>query len=112
MLFVTMTRITVNDTKRYSSSYTQLCCMLDTCHNLLSCIINEKLLVSPLLLLIVTTGREEQEAQLNARGGRPYCPQSHKYNQAVRRGRRVSRQKIVIPSVIGLAAVLAVGHLS
>jgi len=22
-------------------------------------------------------------AQLNARGGRPYCPQSHKYNHAV-----------------------------
>ena len=26
----------------------------------------------------------QQEAQLNARGGRPYCPQSHKYNHAVR----------------------------
>jgi len=25
-----------------------------------------------------------QEAQLNARGGRPYCPQSHKYNHVVR----------------------------
>jgi len=25
----------------------------------------------------------EQVAQLNARFGRPYCPQSHKYNHAV-----------------------------
>jgi len=27
---------------------------------------------------------EQQEAQLNARGGQPYCPQSYKYNHAVR----------------------------
>ena len=56
----------------------------------------------------------KQEAQLNARGGRPYCPQSHKYNHAVRIWEvdAISRQKIVIPSGIGLAAVLAVGHLS
>jgi len=26
---------------------------------------------------------EGQVAQLNARFGRPYCPQSHKYNHAV-----------------------------
>jgi len=56
----------------------------------------------------------EQEAQLNARGGRSYCPQSHKYNNAVRIWEvdAVGRQKIVIPLGIGLAAVLAVGHLS
>jgi len=56
---------------------------------------------------------ERQEAQLNARGGRPYCPQSYKYNHAVRIWEvdMVGRQKIVIPSGIGLAAVLAVGHL-
>jgi len=53
----------------------------------------------------------QQEAQLNARGGRPYCPQSHKYNHAVRIWEvdAVGRQKFVKPSGIGLAAVLAVG---
>ena len=58
--------------------------------------------------------REKQEAQLNARGVRPYCPQSYKYNHAVRIWEVdvVGRQKIVITSGIGLAAVLAVGHLS
>jgi len=55
---------------------------------------------------------DQQEAQLNARCGRPYCPQSHKYNHAVIwEVNAVGRQKIVIPSG-GLAAVLAVGHLS
>jgi len=47
-------------------------------------------------------------------GGRPYCPESYKYNHAVRISEvdAVGRQKIVIPSGIGLAAVLAVGQLS
>jgi len=31
----------------------------------------------------VSQYQKVQEAQLNARGGRPYCPQSHKYNHAV-----------------------------
>jgi len=35
-------------------------------------------------LFYSTAPNGEQEAQLNARGGRPYCPQSHKYNHAVR----------------------------
>ena len=50
----------------------------------------------------------------DAMGGRPYCPQSYKYNHAVRiwEVNAVGRQKIVIPSGIGLAAVLAVGQLS
>ena len=50
----------------------------------------------------------------DAMGGRPYCPKSYKYNHAVRMWEvdAVGRQKIVIPSGIGLAAVLAVGQLS
>ena len=32
----------------------------------------------------VSSVTNQQEAQLNARGGRPYCPQSYKYNHAVR----------------------------
>jgi len=38
--------------------------------------------------------------ELNARDGRPYCPQSHKYNHVVRIWEvdAVGRQKIVIPS--------------
>ena len=47
-------------------------------------------------------------------GGRPYCPQSYKYNHVVRiwEVNSVGRQKIVIPSGIGLVAVLAVGQLA
>jgi len=47
-------------------------------------------------------------------GGRPYCPQSYKCHHAVRIWEvdAVGRQKIVIPSGIGLAAVLSVGQLS
>ena len=47
-------------------------------------------------------------------GDRPYCPQSYKYNHAVHIWEvdAVGRQKIVIPSGIGLAAVLAVGQLT
>jgi len=50
----------------------------------------------------------------DAVGGRLYCPQSYKYNHAVRicEVYAVGRQKIVIPSGIGLAAVLAVGQLA
>jgi len=50
----------------------------------------------------------------DAVGGRPYCPQSYKYNHAVRIWEvdAVGRQKIVIPSGIGLADVLAVGQVA
>ena len=69
--------------------------------------------ILPVVWSELETNRK-QEAKLNARGGRPYCPQSYKYNHAVRIWEvdAVGRQKIVIPLRIGLAAVLAVGQLS
>jgi len=61
-------------------------------------------------------GATRQEAQLTLRVAdrTAPAPQSYKYNHAVHIWDvdAVGRQKIVIPSGIGLAAVLAVGHLS
>jgi len=56
----------------------------------------------------------QQKAQLNARGGRQYCPQSYKYNHTVRIWEvdAVGGQNMVILSGIGLAAILAVRQLA